>query len=74
MTKTRRVKSQKTARPELPMFIDYKNVELLRAYLSVFGRIMPRYYTGVTLKQQKQLSNAIKRAREMGLLPYTSKY
>ena len=71
---TKKVKSQHTERPELPEVIDYKNVELLRAYLSVFGRIMPRYYTGVSLKQQRQLSLGIKRAREMALLPYTSKF
>lgn len=71
---TKKVKHQKTARPELPARIDYKNVELLRAYLTVFGRIVPRYYSGISLRQQRQLSLAIKRARQMGLLPYTSKY
>ena len=71
---SKKVSHQKTARPELPKFIDYKNVELLRSYLTVFGRIVPRYYSGVSLKQQRTLSKAIKRAREMSLLPYTSKY
>lgn len=71
---TKKVKVRKTERPELPPFIDYKNVELLRGYLTVFGRIVPRYYSGISLKQQKMLSLAIKRAREMALLPYTSKY
>lgn len=70
----KKVKDQKTPRPALPIYIDYKDVKLLRAYLSTFGRIVPRYYTGVSLKQQKQLSHAIKLAREMALLPYTSKY
>jgi len=71
---TKKVKNQRTERPELPVFIDYKNVELLRAYLTTFGRIVPRYYSGISLKQQKMLALAIKRAREMALLPYTSKY
>lgn len=71
---TKKVKVQKTKRPELPAFIDYKDLATLRGYLSVFGRIVPRYYTGVSLKQQKQLSLAIKRARQMALIPYTSKY
>jgi len=71
---SRKVKVQKTARPELPLFIDYKDVETLRGYLTVLGRIVPRYYSGTSLKQQKQLAQAIKRAREMGLLPYTSKF
>ena len=71
---TKKVKVQKTPRPELPALIDYKNIELLRSYLTVFGRIVPRYYSGVSLKQQKQLANAVKRAREMALIPYTRKY
>lgn len=70
----KKVKVQKTKRPELPAFIDYKDVETLRAYLTVIGKIVPRYYSGTTLRQQKQLSNAVKIAREMALLPYTSKY
>jgi small subunit ribosomal protein S18 len=71
---TKSVKVQKTPRPALPTFVDYKNMELLRSYLTVLGRIVPRYYSGVSLKQQKQLSRAIKQAREMSLIPYTSKY
>ncbi len=55
-------------------YIDYKNVKLLRRYISQYGKIVPRYYTGVSLKYQKELSRAIKRAREMALLPYTSKW
>ncbi len=51
--------------------IDYKDVELLKKYLSRYGRITPRYYTGVSLKFQKMLSSAIKKARVMALLPYT---
>lgn len=70
---TKRVKVQKTARPQVPVIVDYKDLAILRGYLSVFGRIVPRYYNGVSLKQQKQLSLAIKRAREMALLPYTRK-
>jgi small subunit ribosomal protein S18 len=71
---TKKVTRQKTERPELPAFIDYKDVETLRGYLTVFGKIVPRYFSGISLKQQKRLSLAIKRAREMGMLPYTSKY
>ncbi len=71
---SKKVPQQKTPRPELPAFIDYKDVDTLRAYLSVFGRIVPRYYSGISLKDQKRLSKAIKIAREMALIPYTSKY
>lgn len=70
---TKKVKVQKTARPELPAYIDYKDFGVLRNYLSVFGRIVPRYYSGISLKQQKRLARAIKRARQMGLLAYTRK-
>ncbi len=68
---SRKVPVQKTERPALPLYIDYKDAELLRGYLTVLGRIVPRYYSHVSLKQQKRLSLAIKRAREMALLPYT---
>ncbi len=51
--------------------IDYKDTETLKKYLSRYGRITPRYYTGVSLKYQKMLASAIKKARVMALLPYT---
>lgn len=54
--------------------IDYKNVELLKKYITKFGKITPRYYTGVSLKGQKKLSNAIKKARMMALLPFMKKF
>ncbi len=50
--------------------IDYKDTELLRKYLTKFNRIIPRYYSGVSLSNQKKLAAAIKRARYMALLPY----
>jgi small subunit ribosomal protein S18 len=54
--------------------IDYKNVELLKKYITKFGKIVPRYYSGVTLKNQKKLAKAIKRARIMALLPFVKSY
>ena len=51
-------------------YIDYKDINLLKKYVSQYGKIVPRYYTGVSLKFQKDLARAIKRAREMGLLPF----
>lgn len=71
---TKKVAVQKTGRPEVPAFVDYKNVALLRAYLNVFGGMVSSYYAHTSRKQQKQLARAIKLAREMALLPYTSKY
>jgi small subunit ribosomal protein S18 len=54
--------------------IDYKNVELLKKYITKFGKIVPRYYSGVSLKNQKKLANAIKKARIMALLPFVKSY
>ena len=54
--------------------IDYKNVELLKKYITKFGKIVPRYYSGVSLKNQKKLSQAIKRARIMALIPFVKSY
>lgn len=50
--------------------IDYKDITLLKQYLTKFNRIIPRYYSGVSLANQKKLAAAIKRARYMALLPY----
>lgn len=50
--------------------IDYKDTALLKQYLTKFNRIIPRYYSGVSLSNQKKLAQAIKRARYMALLPY----
>jgi small subunit ribosomal protein S18 len=50
--------------------IDYKDVELLKRFLTPSARIMGRKRTGTSAKAQRQLANAVKRARFMGLLPY----
>jgi len=54
--------------------IDYKNVELLKKYLTKFGKIIPRYYSWVSLKNQKKLSCEIKKARIMALIPFVKSY
>lgn len=54
--------------------IDYKNVELLKKYITKFGKIVPKYYSGVCLKNQKKLAKAIKRARMMALLPFVKSF
>lgn len=51
-------------------YLDYKNITMLRRFMSQYGRIVPRYYSGVCLVHQKRLAHAIKLAREMALLPY----
>jgi small subunit ribosomal protein S18 len=53
-------------------YIDYKDTALLRRFVSDRGKIRARRVTGVTSQQQRQLAKAIKNAREMALLPYTS--
>ena len=52
-------------------FIDYKDVELLKKFISERGKILPRRVTGTCAKHQRALTVAIKRARIMGLLPFT---
>jgi small subunit ribosomal protein S18 len=53
--------------------IDYKDVELLRRFLTPSARMLSHRRTNVTAKNQRKLSEAIKRARFMGLLPYIAK-
>lgn len=50
--------------------LDYKNLKVLKQYISRYGKIVARRYTKVNLKQQKQLAQSIKRARHMALLPF----
>ncbi len=52
-------------------YIDYKDVKLLQSFVADNGKIMPRRLTGVTALQQRKLSEAIKRARTLALLPFT---
>ena len=51
-------------------YIDYKDVELLKRFISANGKIIPRRVTGAKAKYQRMLATAIKRARQMALLPY----
>ncbi len=53
--------------------LDYKNVEVLKKFLSETGKILPRRRTGLTAKEQRILARTIKRARVLGLLPFTEK-
>lgn len=52
--------------------VDYKDVELLKRFISERGKILPRRVTGTSAKYQRKLTIAIKRARTMALLPYVS--
>ena len=53
-------------------FIDYKDVAKLRRFISERGKILPRRVTGTCAHHQRALTVAIKRARHLALLPYTS--
>ncbi|CAM3443089.1 30S ribosomal protein S18 [Stackebrandtia soli] len=53
-------------------YIDFKDTGLLRKFISDRGKIRARRVTGVTAQQQRQIARAVKNAREMALLPYTS--
>ncbi|MFG3254213.1 30S ribosomal protein S18 [Streptomyces sp. NPDC048172] len=54
-------------------YVDYKDTDLLRKFISDRGKIRSRRVTHVTSQQQRQLARAIKNAREMALLPYASR-
>jgi small subunit ribosomal protein S18 len=51
-------------------FIDYKNVKMLRSYLTEKGKIMAGRMTSTCAKHQRELATAIKRARNIALLPF----
>ena len=50
--------------------INYKDADGLRKYLTEGGKILPRRLTGLSAKQQRELTTAIKRARHLALVPY----
>jgi small subunit ribosomal protein S18 len=67
------------ARPRVCQFctdrnivVDFKQADLLRRFISEDGKIRPRRQTGTCAKHQRELARAIKRARHLALLPYTS--
>ena len=53
-------------------YIDYKDINLLRKYISDRGKIRARRVTGNCTRHQRDVAGAVKNAREMALLPYTS--
>jgi len=70
-TKVRTTKKMKRIKAPVSGFeFDYKNYEALRKYLSDRAKILGRKRTGLSPKQQRHLTVAIKRARHLGLLPF----
>ena len=55
---------------DISLTIDYKDVQLLKRFLSPRGKILPSRITGVSARFQRKLARAIKRARHIALLPY----
>ena len=53
-------------------FIDYKDAEFLKKFLNEQGKILPRRITGTSLKYQRKVAKAVKRARHLALLPYVT--
>ena len=54
------------------VYIDYKDTALLRKFISDRGKIRARRVTGVSVQEQRLIATAVKNAREMALLPYSS--
>ena len=52
--------------------VDYKNIKLLKRFISEKGKILPSRITSVSTKKQRELSRAVKRARFLALLPYVN--
>jgi small subunit ribosomal protein S18 len=53
--------------------IDYKDIEILKKFVNPFGRIVSRKRTGTCASKQRELAEAIKRSRFMGLMPYVAR-
>jgi len=64
------VKKQNLSPISLNQKIDYKDIELLRLFVTDQGKILPRRATGVSLQQQRKLAKAVKRARLLSLFSF----
>jgi ribosomal protein S18 len=51
--------------------IDYKNIKLLKAFLTKYGKIRPRRKTRINLQQQHKIAKSIRKARAVGIIPFT---
>lgn len=73
-SKKKKVQRQKVCRLTVDrvVYIDYKDVAMLKHYVTELGKIIPRRITGATAKHQRMLTRAIKLARQIALLPYSA--
>jgi small subunit ribosomal protein S18 len=60
----------KRFKKDAPAYFDYKDVKTLQRYVDAYGQIEPATKSGLSAKQQRQLTTAIKRARHLALLPF----
>lgn len=60
----------KRFKKDTPVYFDYKDVKVLQRYINAYGQIEPATKTGLSAKQQRQLTVAIKRARHLALMPF----
>ncbi|MBM3669515.1 MAG: 30S ribosomal protein S18 [Actinobacteria bacterium] len=80
MQRRRRQEAEVKRRDKAPLIpphvthIDYKDVELLRNFISDRGKIRSRAVTGLSVHQQRLVAKAVKNAREMALLPYSGRF
>jgi small subunit ribosomal protein S18 len=65
-------KKQRISPISLNQKIDYKDIDLLRLFVTEQGKILPRRATGLTVQQQRKISKAIKRARVLSLFPFVA--
>ncbi|MDO4684470.1 MAG: 30S ribosomal protein S18 [Candidatus Saccharibacteria bacterium] len=62
----------KRFKKDTPAYFDYKDVKTLQRFIDAYGKIEPIGRTGLSVKQQRQLATAIKRARHLALLPFVT--
>lgn len=67
------MKMSKKYKKDVTVYFDYKDVKTLQKYVDAYGQIKQVGKTGLSAKQQRQLAGAIKRARHLALLPFTSR-
>ena len=57
---------------DIPAYFDYKDAKTLQRFINIYGQIEPASKTGLSAKQQRQLSVAVKRARHLALMPFVA--
>jgi small subunit ribosomal protein S18 len=74
--KDKRVRRFRKRKPFLDevTYVDYKDIRLLRKFMTDRGKITPRRITGATAKQQRMVAHAVKRARILALVPFVREY